>query len=107
VLATQSGNFPQTLRPFWPEEACTVRQAASRAGKSVGTIRVWSDTYFLGRPIGPHGARGISKVALEAFLNGDVQALTAYLEGDRSRPEVVGYYERLGLGHLVKRVCSW
>ena len=102
MLATQSDNLPQTLRPFWPEEAYTVRQAASRSGKSVGTMRAWSDTYFLGRPIGPHGARGISKVALEAFLDGNVQVLTAYLEGDRSSPEIVGYYDRLGLGHLLK-----
>ena len=106
MFATQSDKSPQTLRPFWPEEAYTIRQAAARAGKSVGTIRIWSDAYFLGRPIRPNGARGISKVALEAFLDGNVQALAAYLEGDRSSPEVVGYYDRLGLGHLLKGARS-
>jgi hypothetical protein len=79
----------------------TIRQAATRAGKSEGTIRSWCGTYFIGRHIGP-GAWRVSKVCLEMFLDGDLSSMDLYLKGDRSSPSVVAYYERLGLGHLVK-----
>jgi hypothetical protein len=36
------------------------------------------------------------------FLEGDLKALQLYQAGDRSSPGVVAYYERLGIGHLVK-----
>jgi hypothetical protein len=37
------------------------------------------------------------------FMDGDKQALNAYLRGDRTSPNVVRYYERLGLGHLLTK----
>ena len=93
---------PQTLTPFWPEEAFTVKEAGFLTRKSGGTIRTWCQANFLGRRVGG-GSWLVSKVALAAFLDGDKQALNFYLRGDRTSPAVVKYYERLGIGHLVKQ----
>jgi hypothetical protein len=93
---------PQTLTPFWPEEAFTVKEAGFLTRKSDGTIRSWCQNNFLGRRVGG-GSWLVSKVALAAFLDGDKQALNLYLRGDRTSPAVVKYYERLGISHLVKQ----
>src|SRR5687767_14568020 len=90
---------PQTLTPYWPEEAVTFKEAAALA--RVHEVRAWARTEFLGRPVGPNRWK-ISKVALAMYLESNASALTAYLRGDRSSPAVVAYYERLGLAHLVK-----
>jgi hypothetical protein len=92
----------KVLVPYWPEEAGTIKQVASRYNKSDGTIRSWCQNYFLGRIIGP-GRWGVSWVAVEMFMDGDKRALNAYLRGDRTSPNVVRYYERLGLEHLLTK----
>jgi hypothetical protein len=93
--------LPQTLKPYWPEEAVSINEAAFLAKKSVGTMRNWAANDFLGRPVGPVSWQ-VSRVALAMYLDGNRRALAQYLRGDRSSPTIVAYYERLGLGHLVK-----
>ena len=44
----------------------------------------------------------MSRVALAMLLDGDADALAAYLVGDQHGPLVAPYYERLGLGALLK-----
>lgn len=84
---------PAVLRPYSAEECITTHEAARRARRSVRTIRRWVATYLIGRPIG--GSQiGVSIVALEMVLNGDGEALAAYLAGDRTSRIVVDYFER-------------
>jgi hypothetical protein len=35
------------------------------------------------------------------FLDGNRAALRAYLSGDRQDPKVRGYFERLGIAHVL------
>jgi hypothetical protein len=92
---------PQVLRPYHPSEAATVPEAATYARRSVRTVRWWCEEHHLGRRIG--GAWFVSRVALQAFLEGDHEALRLYLQGDRTSPAVTRIYRDLGLGHLVAR----
>src|SRR5215218_8766906 len=46
--------------------------------------------------------RAVSRVALAMPLDGDADALAAYLAGDRHGVLVAPYYERLGLGALLR-----
>jgi hypothetical protein len=86
----------QVLVPFDPREGIDVSVAAERAGKSSGTLRNWCNQYGLGRRIAS-GVWVVSKVALAMFLDGDAEALKAYLAGDRSSPEVKFYFDRCGV----------
>lgn len=56
------------------------------------TIRDWCLLHDLGRRIG--GQWAVSRVALAMFLDGDQEALAAYLRGDRSSSTVIAYFER-------------
>jgi hypothetical protein len=87
---------PYVLRPFDRLEALTLKQASELSGRSEGTIRRWAANFDLGRRIGV-GRWAVSKVALQMFLDGDAEALRAYLGGDRQSPAVVGYFERAGV----------
>ena len=55
----------------------------------------------LGRRVGG-GTWQVSCVALQMFLNGDMNARAAYHAGDRGSPTVVSYYEGAGLLQLVR-----
>jgi hypothetical protein len=44
----------------------------------------------------------VSKVALAMFLDGDLKTLKVYRGGNRSDPSVIAYFEREGLGDLIK-----
>ena len=83
---------PQVLRPFRRDEVLAVSEAAIWAGRSKRTIRDWCLLYDLGRRIG--GQWAVSKVALSMWLEGDRQALTAYLAGDRSSDLIADYFAR-------------
>jgi len=92
---------PQVLIPFDKREAMTLREAAKLAGKSEGTVRTWCQQHDIGWRVAG-GPWCVSRVALAMLLDGDGDALTAYLAGDRHGPLVAAYYERLGLGALLK-----
>ena len=92
---------PQVLVPFDKREAMTLRATAELAGKSEGTVRTWCLQYDIGRRIAG-GSWAVSRVALAMLLEGNAEALAAYHAGDRQGPLVAPYYERLGLGCLVR-----
>jgi hypothetical protein len=87
---------PQVLRPFNRREMCTVVEAARIAGRSVRTIREWCARLDIGRRIG--GQWAVSRVALAMYLDGNLEALRAYLRGDRSSPFIIEYFTRCKLG---------
>jgi hypothetical protein len=86
---------PQVLRPYNRAEAIPVAEAALIAGCSVRTMREWCARYDIGRRIG--GQWAVSRVALAMLLDGNKEALVAYLAGDRSSPRVTEYFERCGV----------
>jgi hypothetical protein len=83
---------PQVLVPFHRGEVLSAAEAAEIAGRSIRTLREWCLRYDLGRRIG--GQWAVSKVALAMWLDGNRQALAAYLGGDRRSPEVIDYFDR-------------
>jgi hypothetical protein len=85
-----------TLIPYDKREGFSLGDAATVAGKSVGTVRNWCLQHGLGRRVGG-GTWVISKVALAMFLDDDMVALAAYRSGDRSSLVVAPYFERFGL----------
>jgi hypothetical protein len=86
---------PQVLRPFNRAEVCSAEEAARVAGRPVRTIRDWCRLHDIGRHIG--GRWAVSKVAIQMWLDGDKEALAAYLAGDRISPMVTEYFERFGV----------
>ena len=86
---------PQVLIPFDLDEAVTVAQAAQIAGRTAVTVRTWAAVHDLGRPIGRRWM--VSRVALAMHLDGDREALKAYLAGDRESALVTNYFQRFGL----------
>jgi hypothetical protein len=88
------------LHPFHRDDAICTKQAAKIAGKSDGTIRAWCNDHQIGRRIAD-GGWSVSRVALAMLLDGNQDALSAYLAGERRSEPVAGYYRRLGLGRLL------
>src|SRR4051812_6179952 len=86
-------NRPQVLIPFDRREALTAAQAAKTAGNAERTIRLWCEVHNIGRKVG--GGLRVSRVALTIFLDGDEDALRAYLAGDRRSPRVAEYFRRV------------
>jgi hypothetical protein len=70
----------------------SISEAARIAGKSKRTIRDWCARLDIGRRVG--GQWAVSRVALAMFLDGDRDALMAYLRGDRGSPTVIEYFSR-------------
>ena len=83
------------LNPFIIEEAALLGEAARRTGWADATLRERGVKFGLCRKIG--GRWTFSRVAVELFINGQTEALAAYHRGDRSHPEVVETFERLGV----------
>jgi hypothetical protein len=83
---------PQVLIPFHRSEVLSVAEAAAIAGKKVRTLRDWCLRHDIGRRIG--GQWAVSRVALAMLLDGDREALGAYLAGDRVSPPVTKYFAR-------------
>lgn len=90
-----SDPWPAVLRPFNKAEAMSTAEAAAITGKTETTIRNWASQHYIGRKIS--GRVAISKVALRMHLEGDEAAKTAYLEGDRSSPLVMRYFDECGV----------
>ena len=71
-----TGMLPQknfTLVPFDVRERISLAEAAALAGKSESTIRTWCIEHGIGRRVG-NGTWAVSCVALQMFLDGDLQA---------------------------------
>jgi hypothetical protein len=85
---------PMVLVPYDRREAITLHIAAKIAGKCETTIARWCGVYHLGRRIG-NGPWQVSRVALRMFLDGDAEALRAYLRGDRTSLLVSPYFADL------------
>src|SRR3954462_15864746 len=98
---TSGTSQPQVLIPFDRRESMTLRDAAKLAGRSEGTLRTWCQQHDIGRRVAG-GPWCVSRVALAMLLDGNANALAAYLAGERHGPLVAPYFERLGLGALLK-----
>jgi hypothetical protein len=85
----------QVLIPFHRQEAISTREAASFAGVSVVTARLWATRYGLGRRV--CGPILLSKPALLMHLENDRAALRLYQQGERWDPRVARYFERCGI----------
>jgi hypothetical protein len=92
----EASRAPFVLRPFDRLEPLTIKEAAEVAARSEGTVRRWRANFDLGRRIGV-GRWAASNFALKMFLDGDAEALRAYLAGDRETPRVARYFERTGI----------
>lgn len=92
----------RVLTPYHRDEAITVSKAAKLYGKSAGTIRTWASVHGLGRRVAD-GQWQLSRAACAMWLDGDKRALNLLLQGNREAPEVVAYFRRLGLGHLLPK----
>jgi hypothetical protein len=90
-----SGYTHRVLRPYNPSEAIPPQAAALIARRDQSTIKSWAETFHLGRKLA--GRWEISHPALLMFLDGDEEALNAYLSGDRQSERVLGYFVRAGL----------
>jgi hypothetical protein len=86
---------PHVLLPFDIREALSISDAARIAGRTAVTVRTWAALHDLGRPIGRRWM--VSRVALAMHLDGDREALKAYLAGDRESALVTDYFQRFGL----------
>jgi hypothetical protein len=85
-------HLPAILRPYYLAEAIGVAEAARQAGKSMRTMREWCACTG---SVGSLGGRwAISQVALDMLLDGDIESLEAYLNGDRTSERVRSYYVR-------------
>lgn len=92
MMPAEEPNFI-VLVPYDPREACSLAQAARRAGKSQSTVRGWCLNHGIGRRVAG-GIWSVSKPALEMLLDGDQAALRAYHNGDRSGALVQKYFQR-------------
>src|SRR5262249_5579410 len=90
------------LQPYDPLEAISAAEASRRSGRAQRTIREWCPLYGIGRKIG--GRWAISGPALDMLLDGDREALEAYLAGHRLNSRVRSYFERIGISPLAQRL---
>ena len=82
---------PQILVPYNPREAISLRRAAEIASRSESTVRTWCGLYSIGRRV-VGGPWQVSRVALAMLLDGNDEALSAYLSGDRDGSLVAPYF---------------
>ncbi|MER2266692.1 hypothetical protein [Methylobacterium oxalidis] len=82
---------PAILRPYDPNNAIGIGAARQISGEQRLRLIALAQRYNLGRKIGARWT--FSRVALQAFLDGDDEALSAYLAGDRTSPAVLRAYE--------------
>lgn len=106
-------NYPRVLIPFDRREALSLREAAAVAGRSVETVRRWCALNDIGRRIG--GRWAVSHPALLMLLDGDREALKAYLAGERDAPAVRAYFDRAlkrppqtpqNYNDFARRICA-
>jgi hypothetical protein len=87
---------PKVLIPYDKREAISLRVAAEIACKSESTVRGWCAQFDIGRRVA-NGPWQVSRPALLMLLDGDEEALRAYLAGERQKPNVAAYFARAGL----------
>lgn len=87
--------FIGPLNPFRLDLVMPLAEASERSGRSVSTVRTWCARHHVGRKVG--GEWAIDRVAFDLFLDGRNDALRRYLAGDRTDPEVIETFERLGV----------
>ena len=90
------GNFQNCLKPHIRGEAISLKEAAQIAGRSESTIRSWCNQRGVGRRIAG-GKWDVSRIALAMLLDGDEEALGAYLSGERLSALVKPYFDRYGV----------
>ncbi len=82
------------LNPFRADLSLSLPAARERTGSSYNTVRSWCTRHHIGRKIG--NSWHIDAVALELFLAGDLDPLARYLNGDRTGPEIIEAFARVG-----------
>ena len=92
-LGNAFAGSPKVLVPYDRREALSLREAARLAGRCESTVRGWCGQFDIGRRIG-NGPWQVSRIALAMFLDGDGDALRAYLSGDRTGALVEPYFAR-------------
>ena len=92
------------LHPYDPAEVIDTEEAARRAGRAQRTIREWCALHRIGRRIA--GRWCVSAPALDMFLAGDLEALAAYLAGERLSDRVRPYFDRLGIPVPAQAVAA-
>lgn len=80
-----------------PGDVIRIDMAAFRAKRNAKTIRRWVQIYGIGRQVGPSAPLEISLPALEMVLHGDFDALEMLRAGQRQHPDVIRYFEHVGM----------
>ena len=83
------------LSPFRRDLVMSLADASEYSGRAINTMRDWCKRYHLGRKIG--GEWLIDAAAFHLFIEGQLDALAHYLNGDRATPEIVEAFARLGI----------
>jgi hypothetical protein len=83
---------PAILKPLDLSEVISTSTAAKMARVSKATIRNWSAWHKIGRRVG--GRWLVSFPAFLMHLDGDQEALSLYLSGDRQSPRVRRFFEK-------------
>ncbi len=91
---------PQVLIPFTAAESLSIAETAAAFRWSGENIRAWCLKFHLGRKIG--GEWKVSRVAFRMFIEGDERSLQSYLQGDRSSPEIILYFQREGISEVLR-----
>jgi hypothetical protein len=89
------------LVPFDPREAMTTGAAAKIAGRDAHTIRNWCIESGIGRRVAG-GPWAISRPLFFMFIEGRRRELAEYFDGLPLSQVHVEYFERFGLGDLLK-----
>lgn len=88
---------PAIFRPWVKGEALTTTAAARRWDRHESTIRRLCEAEGLGRRFGKRGHWLCSRVAFQMYVDGNREALRAYLAGDRASELVLAYFRAEGL----------
>jgi hypothetical protein len=104
-MTTRAAPRPDTrkiLDPYHAREAISMAIAAQKAGKEHKTMWRICKKHGLGRKL-PDSQWAVSIVALNIYLEGNLQALSAYHQGIRGGPLVARYFKACGLADLIDR----
>lgn len=80
-----------------PDDVTDVKTAADHAGRDDKTIRRWCRRFGIGRQAGRGAPLEISRIALEMVMHGDREALELLRSGNRTHPDVVIYFDFVGI----------
>ncbi len=80
-----------------PGETIPIKKAVARTQRNDSTIRRWCSKHGIARQTSPNAPLEISILGLEMVLHADLDALELLRAGDRSHPDVLRYFDHLGL----------